>query len=1088
MAVFGGIMNYDIDELKKIFNFIFENDIDHNLFTNNFLIMLKNIIGLKEPNDFVLSKKQEDLLVYMFLDSNEPFDESTPMFLCSNKECIDASIERNIDSVRFVKNIGMDVIKKVMELVMEKDYILNENSPSFLRDDYDVVLKSIKSYVYSANYVNWDILSDEKKNYLIDYLIKENYLLSYDSPKALSGNQDIVYNSIKNKISTIRYSTNNVKFTPKIFKYLVKYDYIFNEIEIRSLPLSMFMDEDILKYFICNYVRIDKYESCRDFFDRYYVEEVVNKYVELIINGLNNGPSIKAFSNIFDYCSDLDWEDHKRIYVDDYANVFGKICSCLENNSNFDSAVNEMLFLKNMKNNLEEKYSSLVDAMKEYHRIIHSDDGLDKIDNSRDTIARLSALYVSICKEKYKWERQVNNFKYIKNLFIPKKDNPVVYKKVMEYKYKEKFRELYLQNDEEIIKFIDNILVQYGDIVDKDTIQFMIYNFINNGYSKIDKFISTPCKWNVYTRYEEAVKLVRRLNKKFIKYTDKEVSRYLDIIKYNEEFDEYCYSGPCLNEEDIIQIEKYKKYIKVFDIIKQQIILKSKTLKIDEEITDDYLRNIQDNLPFNDKYFEFNKSNIKNFNYTDFISGILYNTDFNSLYIVSEDEVFNFLNDFFVKNGFMWLLLIMCKYRNSPLGELALSDKKILKVIDNSLDIVKLSKLFDYDLSNIEDVYFLSNFCECTDDRALAILSKDIVVKLCNYLNYTDGNTSSILTAAMELVCQMAKKNKSTVPYVSGKTDNYLYSVYDSRDDTILTSGIDTNACFKIGGNDNDFFHYCALDKNGVVIKITDYLGNFIGRAAGFRNGNVVYFNQLRTIYDDGGGGYYGCCKSEKEDIIDIFKKACDDIIETSQKNKKEKVKIDFVFVTKSFAFKDYKNVLPRNIEKYIGDFPVEHESEDWINFVINTNNLDEVRINYPHFELDYGHYSIVCVSKSQKYKNSKSIEKNDIVSRDVAAVYEMPRSKVIVTNDIDENIIKKINKINGIYSYYDLSPYMNVKDYKDSTVFVGDNWYIIYNDGIVNSCVLSFDKKAVREYEFVKKMLEEQKKNDNKKKVLKLL
>ena len=117
---------------------------------------------------------------------------------------------------------------------------------------------------------------------------------------------------------------------------------------------------------------------------------------------------------------------------------------------------------------------------------------------------------------------------------------------------------------------------------------------------------------------------------------------------------------------------------------------------------------------------------------------------------------------------------------------------------------------------------------------------------------------------AKELVCEMIKRDKSTVPDVSGKTNNYTYSIYDSQDETVLLAGINTDACFRINGMDNDFLHYCVLDKNGFIIKITDSFGNFIGRASGFRNGNGVYINQLRTIYDEGGCGYRGNYENEK--------------------------------------------------------------------------------------------------------------------------------------------------------------------------------------------------------------------------------
>ena len=314
----------------------------------------------------------------------------------------------------------------------------------------------------------------------------------------------------------------------------------------------------------------------------------------------------------------------------------------------------------------------------------------------------------------------------------------------------------------------------------------------------------------------------------------------------------------------------------------------------------------------------------------------------------------------------------------------------------------------------------------------------------------------------------MAKRDKSTVPYIKGSTTNYVYSMYDSQDETLLLSGINTNACFRVAGNDNDFLHYCALDKNGFVIKITDTFGNFIARAAGFRNGNSVYINQLRTIYDMGGYGYEGSYTNELKEIIEIFRKACLDIVETSQNNESEKDKIDFVFVTHSYAL-DY---VPTNVNidvvNKIGNNPMDHDSQDWKDFVTNTQNLQENNT----FTTDYGNYSLLCMASN---KTIGRIKPKDIKPKDVQAVYTRPRNKIIVTENLDANIISKINKINGIYSYFNETEFESASIPKGTIIFMGDNWYIEYNDGtIIKSCVLDFDKKAVAEYEITKNEIQE--------------
>ena len=69
----------------------------------------------------------------------------------------------------------------------------------------------------------------------------------------------------------------------------------------------------------------------------------------------------------------------------------------------------------------------------------------------------------------------------------------------------------------------------------------------------------------------------------------------------------------------------------------------------------------------------------------------------------------------------------------------------------------------------------------------------------------------------------------------------------------------------------------------------------------------------------------------------------------------------------------------------------------------------------------------------------------------------------------------EKVNRIKAINSYLTKTDFVSVKISDNSNVFIGDNWYIIYCDGrIIDSCVLSFDDDAKKEFEIIKKMLNE--------------
>ena len=1046
--------------------------------------MLRDIIKEKRPNDFELSKKQENALINAFITGNSIFDEDTPSFILLNHDCINIAIERDPSSADFVRDFTPELEEKTLQLALKNKYILNRNSPVFLRNNYAIALNSIRENPSSADYVNWNSMTEEDEADLIEETIKAGYVLSSSSCQILKDNPDIVLSSISKDINTLTYSSSTAKSHPKIFKYLIQNGHTFTTRELKEQSLYTFCESDTMRYAIEKMGILDKNDSeFTDIFEEYPndIDKYIERYIELFVKAFNTLPTIQNLKTVLQACAEFEWDNYREEHLDDYANIFGKICSELKNNNDYSDAIEELEFLEKMKIALDDKYYLLLQAMEQYYSIIHSNIQLGNIDFARDQIAKLSALYVSISKENFKKEKIEEYFEDIKNYFIPKKTHPIIYKKLIEHKHKDKFKELYQNKDNEICIFLENIVKQYSESFDNDTIWSMINNFLNNGYSKMDSFIKAPRGWNNYKRYEEASKLINRLNSHYIKYTDQELVRYVDIIKYSFETDKYYYEGPSFNNESISRYTEYRKKLQVFEKIKQQIIFKAKKLEINSEILDNELTDISGDLPFTDEYFEFVGLNDCEFYLEDFVDSCVFYDDWIEPSSLIDDEAYEILTNYVLNNGLVWMLLLINKYRNDSLDEIGIDKESILASFDYMKDVSRLSKIFKYDINKFEEVLALCELSECADDKTIAILGVDVIFKLCKYQGYTTEDAEEIVRMAKELVCKMTKRNKSTVPYVNGRTNNYIYSMYNPQDETILLAGINTNACFKIDGNDNDFLHYCALDKNGFVIKITDNFGNFIARASGFRNGNGVYINQLRTIYDEGGDGYEGSYEKEKAEIIETFYKACNDIVETSQQNKNEQDKIDFVFVTQSYALSRIESNVDRNVTNKIGDDPMDTTSEDWKNFVNNTENLQEIDDEDDTFSTDYGNYDLICVASSKKHRIFGKLTAKDIRPKDVEAVYVSPRSKITATENPDLTIINKINKINGINSYLNDIDFESIEIPKGTTIFIGDNWYIAYNNGvIIQSCVLDFDKKAVIEFEVTKKAIQEFNINNN--------
>ena len=386
------------------------------------------------------------------------------------------------------------------------------------------------------------------------------------------------------------------------------------------------------------------------------------------------------------------------------------------------------------------------------------------------------------------------------------------------------------------------------------------------------------------------------------------------------------------------------------------------------------------------------------------------------------------------------------------------SDTELSNVLANIPNLMSLLTPEEFTIENLDKILDFKDMFKYADLKQISLLGKDVIKKIYSNNGFTSSSQAERIKVACDLISSMVARKESTVPYIHGSYRNYKYSLYDSTDETLLTTGLDTNACFRCCGNDNDFLHYCALDKNGFVIKLTDSEGNFIGRASGFRNGNGVYINQLRTIYDKKSSAY----SSERDAIIKTFEHACNDIVETSQKNPNETDKIDFVVVTRSYTLEDTKsNVDGRTTDK-IGMNPMDAQSPDWQQFRSAAKNLREASTN-DYFNTDFGDYSLICMKSAIGELTPEKIRKGD-----VPALYPRTRKQVSV-RECSEDIEIYVNKIRACYSHQTGNEFNYIKLPQESKIVTGDNWYIMFgNNGLIDGCYLSNDQFAELEYNTV--------------------
>lgn len=1065
-------MEMNNEEMMKLLDYILENkDIvigKKCLFSRDTLIMIRAIVKGKLPNDFQLSEKQKEVILNSFLNSNNGFDDDTPAFIIGNRKCDLKAIENDIDSIDFidVSDEDDDLKKHIIDEALKQNFVLKRTTPFWLRTIYDIALNSIKINNSSANFIEWDSFSEEQVHNLIDVAIKNNYVISSSSCSFLKRSKDIVLESIKKDKNNIMYADESMLGETEIFKYLLLNGYEFVSRQLRNTGILHLKDIEVMDFYF------------KEFGVYNYVPEKIRENFKRIINSsLNASPTLKDFESIFDMIAEEEWKEYRKKNFDMFENIFGKICSELQNHDDFEDAIDDLDFNSRMQKTLDGKYNMIYNAMKEFFEIYHSDvsNKLEKLQPSKNVIAKLSALYVSKSKEEYKKYRLDEYNETIQQYFSLKKEHPIVIKKIIQQKQKYRFEELYECKDAEVHLFINEILKKYSSQLSKNTINLMIKQFVSYHCSNLEEIIYPPRSYGEYKRFEKVCKLINRLNNGYIQFDGAEVKNYKDLIEYDENNKIYIYSGKIFSDEEIAEFNNYKQEEKIFDKIKRDIMSRVRTIDIKEdEIDEEEYDDLAEELPFEDEYFRFDaKDTLRNIDFSQ-LENILYTPSSFNVDSFSNQESLNGTYNLLVNNGIILLLLILKENsdRTSRIfNNNGINAENIFEIINNMPTIVSLAKEFKIDISNFNELSSIHTMSKCADEASISILGKDIIQKLCKYREYTEEDEERIIELATELVCEMPRKDKSTVPYISGETSNYKYSMYDSLDETLLLAGINTDACFRVDGNDHDFLHYCALNKNGFVIKITDCFGNFIARASGFRNGNAVYINQLRTIYDKCGNYYCGEYKNEQNDIIETFKQACRDIVSISQNNPKEKDKIDFVFVNHCYTLDDYPSNVSADVESAIGDTPMDNESEDWNQYIENTNNLRESEED-GFFYTDYGDYPIICFASS---KGEKEIIPEDIKNQNVPALYERKRNKIFATSTLDLEIYRKINKINAIKRYHEDEDYQEVEIPIGSVIFTGDNWFIIFNNGtIINSCLLHFDQKAKIEYEATKKTLEE--------------
>lgn len=461
-------------------------------------------------------------------------------------------------------------------------------------------------------------------------------------------------------------------------------------------------------------------------------------------------------------------------------------------------------------------------------------------------------------------------------------------------------------------------------------------------------------------------------------------------------------------KENKKELEKFNYDISIFNEIKKIIfdmyIREKETYNELYKIVEEDVNNkeLSGDIIFNDSNFEL--------------------TDFS--YAFDEKIIKNFISKLEEES-----FLSLNNYEYMKLKDLLISDKLLAPMLYDNLNQAKLYELInnfhniysimDYSLinkSNLDLILKKLNVYKYANGKQINMLGLEVVEKIINSNQFmdvkvTDDDIKERLVKAEDLLNRAENVTLSTVPYIDVNKNGVYISRYLNNDPKILTSGIDTNSCFKLSANDNDFLYYTILNKNGFVIKFTNKDGKLLGKAIGIRRNNILEINGIRNS-DNSNLIASKEQYTQYKNMLEAFDLYASKIIEET---KDTNTPIDFVVSNKaglleSSEFNDRYEVLG----SHLFDNPIDTTNDDWYKFV---HTYDGCKKNYLQqasdntiFTTDFGHYPVVMIKK----RDGKNLERLfDISYDDPEAIYERPDSRgKVIHNYIDSDFIRKVKGV----------------------------------------------------------------------------
>ncbi len=498
---------------------------------------------------------------------------------------------------------------------------------------------------------------------------------------------------------------------------------------------------------------------------------------------------------------------------------------------------------------------------------------------------------------------------------------------------------------------------------------------------------------------------------------------------------------------DCIAYTRYLKSIKgIHNIIQKEYAYQKNQLQLLVDNSESFASQNQENYTIDiTPWFKHEK-----------IKELLLQINTLNINILSEKE-FAILKDLLLNKGLLWAYIS---------GNIETSTISV--IINNFQYIVKYCQIDKLTNENLNEIIRKAYLYVYADDILIGLIGPENVSKIINYNQFlgvpiTNEIIRKRLNSILDLAVRSERYQTSSLPFDCNVTlGNYTLSRYYNNDPKVFISGIETKTCFFVSVNENDFFIYSLLSKDGYVIKITNDKGELVARASCFRRNNILMINGIRWKNNK-------VIPENQEEFTEILQ--ITNLVKLMAKKlinmtKDDDCPIDYVVCNRAGILENpYFEGAFEVLNPILFHEPINVYDDEWQRFIhlyddAEEQFLQEAPYNPNHsFTTDFGdHYPALLIASRD---NRALVRPFDISRNDQPDTYIRPRHsiKIYMKDEITEEILNRINRLRALSCFIGPKEEIQEKRYNYrlitnieniESVILGDDWVILnYVDNI---------------------------------------